>query len=163
MTGRTDRCSPSRNRLCPISPRAESPMPSLSQPVIDAGDALPPEPGPRPIDHLAVLGNERGRGRDAALVLRSETLSHDALNFRVDALAAWLANEVSDKGARVASWAAKGELTCLMPLAAARAGLVHVPINPLLKTMPWLAPKTRLPWTRGPAICVASSSAPARS
>ena len=24
-------------------------------------------------------------------------------------------------------------LTCLMPLAAARAGLVHVPINPLLK------------------------------
>jgi len=96
---------------------------------------LPPEPGPRPIDHLAVLGNERGRGRDAALVLRSETLSHDALNFRVDALAAWLANEVSDKGARVASWAAKGELTCLMPLAAARAGLVHVPINPLLKRM----------------------------
>ncbi len=36
-------------------------------------------------------------------------------------------------GARVATWAAKGELTCLMPLAAARAGLVHVPINPLLK------------------------------
>ena len=36
-------------------------------------------------------------------------------------------------GARVASWAAKGELTCLLPLAAARAGLVHVPINPLLK------------------------------
>jgi acyl-CoA ligase (AMP-forming) (exosortase A-associated) len=28
---------------------------------------------------------------------------------------------------------AKGELTCLLPLAAARAGLVHVPINPLLK------------------------------
>lgn len=33
----------------------------------------------------------------------------------------------------MASWAAKGELTCLVPLAAARAGLVHVPINPLLK------------------------------
>ncbi len=33
----------------------------------------------------------------------------------------------------MASWAAKGELTCLLPLAAARAGLVHVPINPLLK------------------------------
>jgi acyl-CoA ligase (AMP-forming) (exosortase A-associated) len=40
---------------------------------------------------------------------------------------------VPEKGARVASWAAKGELTCLLPLAAARAGLVHVPINPLLK------------------------------
>jgi acyl-CoA ligase (AMP-forming) (exosortase A-associated) len=37
------------------------------------------------------------------------------------------------RGARVATWAAKGELTCLMPLAAARAGFVHVPINPLLK------------------------------
>jgi acyl-coenzyme A synthetase/AMP-(fatty) acid ligase len=33
----------------------------------------------------------------------------------------------------VASWAAKGELTCLLPLAAARAGCIHVPINPLLK------------------------------
>jgi acyl-CoA ligase (AMP-forming) (exosortase A-associated) len=33
----------------------------------------------------------------------------------------------------VASWGAKGEATCLLPLAAARAGLVHVPINPLLK------------------------------
>ena len=40
---------------------------------------------------------------------------------------------VPQQGARVASWAAKGELTCLLPLAAARAGLVHVPINPLLK------------------------------
>ena len=33
----------------------------------------------------------------------------------------------------MASWAAKGELTCLLSLAAPRAGLVHVPINPLLK------------------------------
>jgi len=48
-------------------------------------------------------------------------------------LAGWLAREVPRKGARVASWAAKGELTCLLPLAAARAGLVHVPVNPLLK------------------------------
>ena len=48
-------------------------------------------------------------------------------------LAGWLAEVLPEKGARVATWAAKGELTCLMPLAAARAGLVHVPINPLLK------------------------------
>ncbi|SHN53557.1 acyl-CoA ligase (AMP-forming), exosortase A-associated [Erythrobacter sanguineus] len=40
---------------------------------------------------------------------------------------------VPQPGARVASWAAKGEVTCLLPLAAARAGLVHVPVNPLLK------------------------------
>src|SRR5690606_19794858 len=30
-------------------------------------------------------------------------------------------------------WLAKGEMACLLPLAAARAGLVHVPVNPLLK------------------------------
>ena len=39
----------------------------------------------------------------------------------------------SAPGDRVASWLPKTRLTCLLPLAAARAGLVHVPINPLLK------------------------------
>ena len=68
-----------------------------------------------------------------ALVLRSETLSYKDLRSRISRLAAWLAEQVPEKGARVATWAAKGELTCLMPLAAARAGLVHVPVNPLLK------------------------------
>jgi len=88
-----------------------------------------PDPTPRPLDHLA----EGGRDEAAALVLRGETLSRKALRTRVAKLAGWLANRVSQPGARVATWAAKGELTCLMPLAAARAGLVHVPINPLLK------------------------------
>ncbi|WP_305096208.1 acyl-CoA ligase (AMP-forming), exosortase A system-associated [Croceibacterium aestuarii] len=88
-----------------------------------------PDPVPRPLDHLA----ERGRGGDAALVLRGETLSFDELRTRVAALAGWLRALADEDGARVASWAAKGELTCLLPLAAARAGLVHVPINPLLK------------------------------
>ncbi|MGB5777808.1 MAG: acyl-CoA ligase (AMP-forming), exosortase A system-associated [Allopontixanthobacter sediminis] len=83
----------------------------------------------RPIDHLA----ERGGAEDPALVLRGATLSHGELRTRVAALAAWLADRVPERGARVASWAAKGELTCLLPLAAPRAGLVHVPINPLLK------------------------------
>ena len=92
-----------------------------------------PDPTPRPLDHLAELAGEGGYGEAPALVLRGETLNHDALRLRVDHLAGWLAREVPEKGARVASWAAKGELTCLMPLAAARAGLVHVPINPLLK------------------------------
>lgn len=36
-------------------------------------------------------------------------------------------------GDRVASWMAKGRLACILPLAAARAGLIHVPINPQLK------------------------------
>jgi len=84
---------------------------------------------PKPLDHLAM----RGEGTAPALVLRDRTLSHDDLRESVAHLAGWLRAMVSEPGARVASWAAKGELTCLLPLAAARAGLVHVPINPLLK------------------------------
>jgi acyl-CoA ligase (AMP-forming) (exosortase A-associated) len=92
-----------------------------------------PDPTPYPLDHLAELASARGLGAAPALVLRDEVLNHDALRLRVDHLAGWLAREIPQKGARVATWDAKGELTCLMPLAAARAGLVHVPINPLLK------------------------------
>lgn len=83
----------------------------------------------RPLDHLAL----RGADEAPALVLREGVLSYKDLRTRVSRLAAWLRDKVSDDGARVASWVAKGELACLMPLAAARAGLVHVPINPLLK------------------------------
>ncbi len=88
-----------------------------------------PDPKPRPLDHLATFG----RDEDPALVLRRATLSHRELRERLARLSGWLRDRVPQTGARVASWAAKGELTCLMPLAAARAGLVHVPINPLLK------------------------------
>ena len=83
----------------------------------------------QPLDHLVLCGAETSD----ALVLREGRISYKDLRSRVSRLAAWLASEVPEKGARVASWAAKGELTCLLPLAAARAGLVHVPINPLLK------------------------------
>ncbi len=83
----------------------------------------------RPLDHLAL----RGRDGDPALVLRERTFSYKDLRERVATLAGWLKARLPEPGARVASWAAKGELTCLLPLAAARAGLVHVPINPLLK------------------------------
>ncbi|MGV3554996.1 MAG: acyl-CoA ligase (AMP-forming), exosortase A system-associated [Croceibacterium sp.] len=88
-----------------------------------------PDPTPRPLDHLA----ECGADGDAALVLRAGTITYDGLRTRIARLAGWLRVQVPERGARVASWAAKGELTCLLPLAAARAGLVHVPINPLLK------------------------------
>ncbi len=84
---------------------------------------------PKPLDHLALMGE----GTAPALVLRDRTLSHNDLRESVARLAGWLKAQVPESGARVASWAAKGELTCLLPLAAARAGLVHVPINPLLK------------------------------
>ena len=42
---------------------------------------------------------------------------------------------VPKQGARVACWLPKSELACLMPLAVARAGLIYVPINPLLKRL----------------------------
>ena len=89
----------------------------------------PPETAIRPLDHLAL------RGHDAApaLVLRGATLNYKDLRDRVARLAGWLKSALPQPGTRVASWAAKGELTCLMPLAAARAGLVHIPVNPLLK------------------------------
>ena len=83
----------------------------------------------RPIDHVA----ERGSDASPALVLRGGTLNHKQLRDRVARLAGWLGALGFEPGSRVATWAAKGELTCLIPLAAPRAGLVHVPINPLLK------------------------------
>ncbi len=86
-------------------------------------------PAIRPLDHLALCGADDA----TALVLREGSLSYKDLRDRVARLAGWLLGEVGEPGARIASWAAKGELTCLMPLAAARAGLVYVPINPLLK------------------------------
>ena len=86
-------------------------------------------PDAKPLDHLALIG----RDEDMALILRGQSLSWKELRSRVSLLAAWLQDIVPEKGARIATWAAKGELSCLMPLAAARAGLVHVPVNPLLK------------------------------
>lgn len=87
-----------------------------------------PDPTPYPLDQLT----ERGDAQASALVLRDRTLTYADLRERVSLLAGWLAGR-AEPGERVASWAAKGELTCLLPLAAARAGTVHVPINPLLK------------------------------
>lgn len=87
-----------------------------------------PDPTPYPLDQLA----ERGDAQSPALVLRDRTLDYVELRDKVAVLAGWLARRFAP-GDRVASWAAKGELTCLLPLAAARAGLVHVPVNPLLK------------------------------
>ncbi len=90
---------------------------------------VPADPTPHPLDHLAMFG----RDDDPALVLRAGTLTYAGLRDRLGRLSAWLRDRLPTPGARVASWAAKGEATCLLPLACARAGLVHVPVNPLLK------------------------------
>ena len=90
---------------------------------------IDPETAAFPLDHLAI-----GKDPDAsALVTRSGSLSYKMLNHRVGVLAAWLQGQGMARGDRVATWLSKTELACVMPLAAARAGLIHVPINPLLK------------------------------
>ena len=83
----------------------------------------------KPIDHLLLRG-ERAR---PALDGRSGTQSYAELEMTLGRLASWLAGFGLERGARVASWIAKGPVAALLPLAAPRAGLVHVPINPLLK------------------------------
>lgn len=90
---------------------------------------MQPDPTVFPLDSLP----RRGDAAAPALVLGAATLSYQALNRRIGQIAAWLARAVPHPGARVATWAAKGELACLMPLAAVRAGLVHVPVNPVLR------------------------------
>jgi acyl-CoA ligase (AMP-forming) (exosortase A-associated) len=90
---------------------------------------LEPVPPVLPLDHLAL----RGADDAPALLLRGGSLSYQALRARVERLGGWLESVVQERDARVASWLPKSELACLLPLAAARAGLVYVPINPLLK------------------------------
>lgn len=85
--------------------------------------------GSQPIDHLTLVG-----ARSApALVLRDAQLSYAELERHVARLAADLAGYGLAKGERVATWVNKTLIACIMPLAAARAGLVHVPVNPALK------------------------------
>ena len=86
------------------------------------------DPTPQRLDRLVL----RGRGGDIALVDRSGTLDFAALDAAVGSLAAHLAERAAP-GDRVASWLPKTRTACLIALACARAGLVHVPVNPLLK------------------------------
>ncbi len=86
-------------------------------------------PPAKPLDHLALCGKQY----DIALQLRGETIDYAMLNRRVGQLACWLQEQGLAAGNRIATWLPKTETACLMPLAAARAGLVHVPVNPLLK------------------------------
>jgi acyl-CoA synthetase (AMP-forming)/AMP-acid ligase II len=100
-------------------------MPGVAQP---GAKVQAPDPTPRPLDHLT-LG---GRGDAPALLTRDGLLNYAGLERAVGRLAAALQDRVPH-GARVASWLPKTRMTSLLPLACARAGLVHVPVNPLLK------------------------------
>ncbi|UVO52179.1 acyl-CoA ligase (AMP-forming), exosortase A system-associated [Sphingomonas sp. SUN019] len=86
------------------------------------------DPVPRPIDHVLA-----GDPQAPALIERGGVLTYAAVEDAVARLAGWLADHRLAPGSRVATWLPKTRAACLIPLAAPRAGLVHVPINPLLK------------------------------
>ena len=88
-----------------------------------------PDPTPYPLDHLAL----RGADDATALVVGDVGLTYSELDDAVGRNAAHLLAQGLKPGDRVASWMAKTMLACVLPLATARAGLVHVPINPVLK------------------------------
>ena len=88
-----------------------------------------PDPTPYPLDHLTL----RGTADAPALTTREGVLDYAGLEAAVGVLAAALKARGLGHGDRVASWLPKNRLTSLLPLACARAGLIHVPVNPLLK------------------------------
>jgi acyl-CoA synthetase (AMP-forming)/AMP-acid ligase II len=83
---------------------------------------------PQRLDRLTLCG----RPDDMALIDREGELDFVGLDRAVGALAAHLADRAAP-GERIASWLPKTRTACLLALACARAGLVHVPVNPLLK------------------------------
>ena len=89
---------------------------------------MAPDPTPFPIDHLL-----RGDPAAPALIERTRTWHFAEVEAAVASVAGWLAAYGLAPGARVATWLPKTALACVMPLAAARAGLVHVPVNPALR------------------------------
>jgi acyl-CoA ligase (AMP-forming) (exosortase A-associated) len=84
---------------------------------------------PRRLDALTGCG----RPDDPALIVGAEVLTYADLEVRVGALAGWMIGLGLAPGDRVATWLPKTVTACVMPLAAARAGMVHVPVNPALK------------------------------
>ena len=86
------------------------------------------EQKPERLDRLVL----RGAAGDVALVDRASSLDFAELDAAVGSLAARL-TERARPGDRIASWLPKTRIACLLALACARAGLVHVPVNPLLR------------------------------
>jgi acyl-CoA ligase (AMP-forming) (exosortase A-associated) len=88
-----------------------------------------PDPTPFPLDRLPL----KGAPERPALLTREGLLDYAGLEAAVGSLAAALKDRGLALGERVASWLPKSRMTAILPLACARAGLVHVPVNPLLK------------------------------
>ncbi len=101
----------------------------LPKPSPIKGEGSIPDPTPFPLDHLTL----RGEPGATALIVGQERLDYSQFEEAVGRTADALLARGLEPGDRVATWMGKTKLACLMPLAVARAGLVHVPINPVLK------------------------------
>lgn len=88
-----------------------------------------PDDRPQTLDRLTL----RGSPDSIAFVDRYGELRYTELERAVGAVAVGLVRLGLKRGDRVASWLGKTRAACVMPLAAARAGMIHVPVNPLLK------------------------------
>jgi acyl-CoA ligase (AMP-forming) (exosortase A-associated) len=88
-----------------------------------------PDAKPLPVDHLT----QRGLATNIALLTKDARFDYAALDLMVGRMAAALLRAGLGRGDRVATWLPKTVEACIMPLAAARAGLVHVPVNPAVK------------------------------
>jgi acyl-CoA ligase (AMP-forming) (exosortase A-associated) len=75
----------------------------------------------------------RGAPDAPALTVGEVMLTYAELDDAVGRNAAELLRHGLAPGDRVVSWMGKTMLACVLPLAAARAGLVHVPVNPVLR------------------------------
>ncbi len=98
------------------------------EPVLQGWKTDGPDPTPQRLDRLTL----RGEAGAVALVDRDGALDFWGLDAAVGSLAAHLAARAAP-GSRIASWLPKTRTACLMALGCARAGLVHVPVNPLLR------------------------------
>lgn len=90
---------------------------------------IAPDPRPRALDHLTQFGSPNA----PALQGRDWVLDYAGLEAAVGGMASVLLAAGLGRGDRVASWLSKTREACILPLAAARAGLIHVPINPVLR------------------------------
>lgn len=88
-----------------------------------------PDAVPRPLDQLLGFGTPN----HPALMTREGMLDFVTLDLAVGRLANAMLDSGLKAGDRVASWFPKTTEACILPLATARAGLVHVPINPQLR------------------------------
>ncbi|ODT86306.1 MAG: AMP-binding protein, partial [Sphingobium sp. SCN 64-10] len=82
-----------------------------------------------PLDHLP----HHGEPGAVAIAGRFGTVDFATMEAMTGRLAHWLAGQGLPPGSRIAAWLPKGLAAVLLPLAAARAGHIYVPINPQLK------------------------------